>query len=234
MLSLIIPTRNEAVNLEILVPRLRLALNGEPSEVIFVDDSTDCTPMVLEGIVRQDPAFQLLHRESESSLGSAILCGFECACGDVLAVMDADLQHPPELLAPMLRSIQSGADIVIASRFMGGGSPVGFRTYRRTLAECGRWMGRLALRKVRSISDPLSGFFMLRRCILHEMEWTLVSWKVLLEILVKGNYQNVVEIPYAFQQRLHGESKLTFKDQLNYVIHVLGLVYRESFVLPWR
>lgn len=224
MISIIIPTYNEKGSIPVLVERLRGALHGESYEVIFVDDSTDDTPQRLAEVHQQHPEFRYIHRENERGLATAVIRGFEAAKGDVLAVMDADLQHPPELLTEMLSQIQQGADLVLPSRFVHGGGDEGLKFHRKVISKGARLIGQLALKRVRRVTDPMSGFFMFRKSVIKNVEWNAIGWKILLEILVKGNYKKVVEVPYAFQERVADESKMSMNEQLNYLRHILRLV----------
>lgn len=224
MISIIVPTYNEKGNIPILAERIRGALHGESYEVIFVDDSTDDTPARLEEIANRYPEFRYIHRENEKGLATAVIRGFEDARGSILAVMDADLQHPPELLTEMLSQIQHGADLVLPSRFINGGGDKGLRFHRKVISKGARLIGQLALRKVRKVTDPMSGFFMLRKSVINKIQWNPIGWKILLEILVKGQYKEVVEVPYEFQERLEDESKMSMKEQMNYLRHVFRLV----------
>lgn len=224
MISIIIPTYNEKANIPVLADRIRGALNGESYEVIFVDDSTDDTPIVLEQVAKQHPEFRYIHREREKGLATAVIRGFEAARGDILAVMDADLQHPPELLTEMLAHIQRGAELVLPSRFVNGGGDKGLKIHRKLIAKGARAISQLALRRVRKVTDPMSGFFMLRKHVLRGITWNPIGWKILMEILVKGNYTEVVEVPYEFQERYGDESKMSFQQQVNYLRHVYRLI----------
>lgn len=224
MISVIIPTFNEKGNIPVLVERIRGALNGESYEVIFVDDSTDDTPDTLEKVARRHPEFRYIHRKGEKGLATAVIRGFQAAKGEILAVMDADLQHPPELLAEMLAQIQCGADLVLPSRFVDGGGDKGLRLHRKFVAKGARLIAQTALKRVRKATDPMSGFFMLRKHVLRGIEWNPIGWKILMEILVKGHYENVVEVPYEFQERHDNESKMSLQEQVNYLRHVVRLV----------
>lgn len=224
MISIIVPTYNEKGNIPILAERIRGALHGESYEVIFVDDSTDDTPKRLEEIATKYPEFKYIHRENQKGLATAVIRGFEVASGSILAVMDADLQHPPELLTEMLSQIQRGADLVLPSRFVNGGGDEGLKFHRKVISKGARLIGQIALRKVRKVTDPMSGFFMLRKHVIQGIKWNPIGWKILLEIIVKGHYKNIVEVPYAFQERLEDESKMSMNEQLNYLRHVFRLV----------
>jgi dolichol-phosphate mannosyltransferase len=221
-LSVIIPTRNEAANVARLIDTLTGTLAGISYELIFVDDSTDATSSLIEARAAQDPRVRCHHR-SVRGLGTAVAEGFSLAHGRVIAVLDADFQHPPDLLRPMLAAIESGADLVIPSRFIEGGSDGGLAWPRKLVSLVARSLGKAALRALRPISDPTGGLFMLRACVIKGVGFQPRSWKILAEVLVRGHYSQVVEIPYRFSERAGGTSKLDWRESLNYLVHVLHL-----------
>lgn len=229
MLSVVVPTYNEKNNIEPLLRHIKASLEGITEyEVVFVDDSTDETPQVIEGLCRQYGNVALKHRTEEKGLASAVVCGFELARGDVLAVMDADLQHPPDLLATMYEAVETGADVVLPSRYISGGKDEGLSFFRKLASTTARLTGKLFLKSLRRISDPTSGFFMLRREVITAVKLRPVGWKILMEILVMGRYSRVVEVPYAFQKRRAEASKINFKVTLLYFIHIVLLIVRSE------
>ena len=227
MLSIVIPTYNEAQNVGRLLEQLREALKGIPCEFIFVDDSTDDTAQVITGLMQTYPSVRLEHRTKEKGLSSAVLRGFQLAQGDYLAVMDADLQHPPRVLRSMYAVMESGQyDICIPSRFIPGGSDGGLNLYRKTVSAVARYIGKILLPCLRRLSDPTSGLFMFRRQVIAEGGMKPIGWKIMVEVLAMGSYETVVEIPYAFQDRDLGESKLSTKVTLEYLQQLGGLLWR--------
>ncbi|SIS64761.1 glycosyltransferase [Alicyclobacillus vulcanalis] len=224
--SLIIPTYNEKDNIHPLVERIHRAMGslGIAYEIWFVDDSTDDTVAVLRDLERADPAVHVFHREHERGLASAVVRGFERAKGRFLVVMDADLQHPPELLPAIYERLSSGIDVVIPSRFVEGGSDGGLGPMRKLISWTARIIGQLALHRLRKISDCTSGFFGLRRDVIEGVELNPIGWKILIEVLVKGHYRSVHEIAYEFLARDFGESKMSLKEQWNYFRHLVRLV----------
>ncbi|HEX3032680.1 MAG TPA: glycosyltransferase family 2 protein [Bacillota bacterium] len=224
MLSIVIPTYNEGENVARITERITASLAGQSFEIIFVDDSTDNTPALLDKLQVQDSRVRVIHREGERGLATAVVRGFTEAAGDVLTVMDGDLQHPPELLPTLLDYIYQGYDLVIPSRFVPGGSDGGLNTWRRIVSKSARLMAWLSLRKTRVASDPMGGFFMCRRHVIQGVQLTPIGWKILLEILVKGHYQLPVEIPYQFQAREMNMSKMSIHQQLLFVQHLMRLV----------
>jgi dolichol-phosphate mannosyltransferase len=188
-----------------------------------VDDSTDGTVERLEHLAEMDPHVRYEHRVGDRGLGTAVVLGFQLARGTVLAVMDANLQHPPEMLPKMLAEIENRADIVIPSRFIPGGSDGGLNIFRKIVSATARYMGKIALKSLRPISDPTGGFFMFRQSVIEGVELRPVGWKILIEILVRGNYRTVAEIPYGFMARAAGESKMSLKEQWTYICHLIRL-----------
>lgn len=225
MVAIVIPTFNEASNVEQLVARIRSAMAGTQYEVLFVDDSTDQTPDVLGRIAAQDPRVRYIHREGQRGLASAVVAGFEQARGDVLVVMDADLQHPPEMIPTLLSGMaQTGADIVVPCRYMEGGSTAGFSSLRKAMSLVAKWLAQALLSCARRTRDPLSGFFVLKRSVIEGANLQPIGWKVLLEVLARGNYRLVLDVPYAFRARNSGISKMTLRQQWDFLLHLTSLL----------
>ncbi len=228
MLSLVIPVFNEKDNIGELIRRVEESLQDYSYEIIFVDDSDDDTPAIISQFARKDQRIKLIHRENKSGLSSAVICGFEYAEGDILAVMDGDLQHPPEMLSKMMKEIGQGADLVVPSRFIPGGSDGGLNWFRKLVSATARYIGKILIKSLRRASDHTGGMFMLRREVIKGKQLNPVGWKILMEILVMGNYQTLVEIPYAFSSRNLGQSKLNLKVQLQYLWHIITLLKRSE------
>ncbi|MCS7103060.1 MAG: glycosyltransferase family 2 protein [Candidatus Korarchaeum sp.] len=221
-MSVIIPTYNERENLKELLARVSSSLRGVSYEVIIVDDSSpDGTVDLALALSREFP-IRVIIRPPRSGLSSAVLDGFRAARGDVLCVMDADLQHPPELLPELYRGASS-CDIVIASRYIEGGSVEGWSSFRKLISRGSILLARLLIPKVRKIKDVSSGYFAVRRDCLNLDEMNPKGFKILLEVLVKGNWSSFIEVPYAFGLRRSGRSKLGIKTILSYLLHVLEL-----------
>lgn len=224
-LSIIVPTYNESLNVIALTEAIKATLKDDvPYEIVFVDDSTDNTPEVLNSLAQSIAEVRYEHRVHERGLGTAVVRGFELATGDVLTVMDADLQHPPELLLRMLHEINAGADVVIPSRFIPGGDDGGLAVHRKIVSAVARYMGKLALKSIRKINDPTSGYFMFRKEVIQGKTLKPIGWKILIEVLVRGAAHRVVEIPYEFHPRNAGESKMSLTEQWNYLRHLFKLV----------
>ena len=228
-LSIVIPSYNEAKNVEPLLKQLTAALEGLPHEIIFVDDSTDETPQVIARQMKRYPQVRMEHRTKEKGLATAVLRGFEMATGEYLAVMDADLQHPPQILRSMYDVMESGCyDICIPSRFIPGGSDGGLNLYRKTVSGVARYIGKILLPCLRRLTDPTSGLFMFCRQVIARGGMKPIGWKIMVEVLAMGHYDSVVEIPYAFQDRDLGESKLSYKVTLEYLQQLVGLMRRAT------
>ncbi len=227
-LSVVVPTFNEAGNVEMLAERIGRALHGIDYEIVFIDDSRDNTPEVLEALSRKDSHVRYEHRVGETGLATAVIRGFRIADGQILACMDADLQHPPEILRPMYAAVRTGYDLCIPSRLIPGGDDGGLNLYRKFVSGTARWIGKIALPCLRKISDPTSGLFMFRKEILKKADLRPVGWKIMIEVLAMSEYETVVEIPYAFQQRVAGESKLSGQATMEYLKQIAGLMRRAS------
>jgi len=224
MLSIIIPTFNERENVIKISTYINKILNDFDYELVFVDDSTDDTPDFLERLAKQDAEIKFIHRTNERGLGSAVVEGFKIANGDIFAVIDADLQHPPELLLPMFQAISLDADVVIPSRFVPGGDDGGLNYLRKLISFGARNLGKVFLKTLRPISDATSGYFMFRKKVIDGIDLKPIGWKILIEILIKGHYKKVVEIPYKFRSRTIGQSKMCFQEQWNYIKHLMILL----------
>ncbi|MFA4701553.1 glycosyltransferase [Pyrococcus kukulkanii] len=226
--SIIVPTYNERENLEELFSRIDNALKDYDYEIIIIDDnSPDRTWEKAQELSSKYPV-KVIRRINERGLSSAVIKGFENASGDVFVVMDADLQHPPEVLPELLKRIEEGADIVIASRYVKGGKVENWPFYRKLISKGAIMIGRVALPKIRDIKDPVSGFFALRREVVEGVKLNPVGFKILMEILIKGNYSKVVEVPFTFGTRLAGKSKLRGKTMINYLRHLYRLMKWEG------
>ncbi|NJF24678.1 glycosyltransferase family 2 protein [Thermococcus sp. Bubb.Bath] len=230
--SIIIPTYNERDNLDELFERISRALSeaGYDFEIVVVDDnSPDRTWEYAEelGKTRGYPV-KVIRRVNEKGLSSAVIRGFKEASGDVFVVMDADLQHPPEKIPKLVRAIEEGADIVIASRYVPGGGVRNWYWYRKLISKGAIMIGRVALPKIRNVRDPVSGFFALKREVVENAELNPIGFKILMEILIKGTYKKVVEVPFTFGLRKAGESKLSGKTMINYLKHVYRLMKWEG------
>jgi dolichol-phosphate mannosyltransferase len=232
VLSIVIPTRNEAATAPVLVSQLSEVLSGIESEVIFVDDSEDDTPEVIEK-AGKDGAVHLtvIHREGDSrkgGLSTAVVEGIRAATGEYVLIMDADLQHPTEMIPMLLDTAQNEcADIVIASRNVPGGSDAGLASPTRRVISWGAksFVKVMFFRTLRPVTDPLSGFFIARRDILVDAALRPIGFKILLDILVRADHSQVKELPLRFAPRAGGSSKATIGQGKDFLAHVLTLFW---------
>lgn len=230
-LSVVVPTFREAANIPILAERVfgALAAANIQGELILVDDdSRDGTDRAVAELEKRFPV-KLITRVGERGLSSAVLRGFTEARGRVLLVMDADLQHPPDRVVEVSRPIREGtADFALGSRYVAGAEMVNWRFYRKLNSLVATWLA-LPLTGVR---DPMSGFFSLRRETWQAAADRMnpIGYKIALELLVKCRCRNVVEVPITFGDRVHGESKLNARQQLQYLQH-LARLYRFRYPL---
>jgi dolichol-phosphate mannosyltransferase len=218
-LGLVIPTLCEAENIGGLLNHVRSVLDplNVPYEILVVDDdSSDGTAAVVSAIADEDPRVRLLVRKGERGLSGAILYGWQHTDASVLGVMDADLQHPPELLPQLLSAIKDGRDLVIGSRYTAGGDLGRWNPMRKLLSAAAVWVTWPLQRGDLRAKDPMSGFFMVRSRCLPQGAFQKTGFKLLLEILVRGRIQSVVEVPFAFGLRYRGASKANFRVAWDY------------------
>ncbi len=215
-LSIVVPTYNERERLEDLVKAVFSAYEAArlDGELIIVDDnSPDGTGALADQLATRYP-LQVIHRSGKLGLGTAVVEGFEAARAAIVGVIDADLSHPPALLPKMLSALErTGADIVIGSRYIPGG---GTRNWPVTRL----MMSRLACVMARSLTpvkDATSGFFLIRRDLARGVRISAGGFKICLELLVRGRPASVVEVPYVFEDRTAGESKMNLKEALGYL-----------------
>jgi len=225
MISVVVPTFNEGKNIPILVERIAKALKKERYEIIVVDDnSPDGTYRIALSLKKKYPVKAIL-RKIEKGLSSAVLRGFEEAKGEILGVIDADLQHPPEKIPELIAEVRRGAELVIGSRLVKGGGVELWPWYRKAVSLGARVIA-LPLTRVK---DTMSGFFFMKRKVIEGVRLNPIGYKILLEILVKGRYKIVREIPYIFMNRSFGTSKLSTRVYIHYLRH-LARLYRYKFL----
>jgi dolichol-phosphate mannosyltransferase len=226
--SLIVPTYNESKNLAKLVEILTQLLNNyfqENYELIIVDDnSPDLTWQVGLDLMSSYPQLRVMRRQGEKGLSTAVIRGWQASQGEILGVIDGDLQHPPETLIKMLDEMVNGADLVVASRHVEGGGVSDWGFIRRFLSRGAQMLGLLILPNVIGrVSDPMSGYFMVRRSAIANCPMNPLGYKILIEVLGRGNIASVAEVGYVFQERQEGESKVTWRQYVDYLLHLLRL-----------
>jgi dolichol-phosphate mannosyltransferase len=227
-LSIVIPTYNESANVPILVAQLTALLDQElPSayELIVVDDnSPDRTWEVAAQMMADYPQLWVMRRTEERGLSTAVIRGWQAARGRVLAVIDADLQHPPDSILKLYREVVQGADLAVASRHAEEGGVSDWSLIRRCLSRGAQVLGLMLLPEVLGrVSDPMSGFFMVRRSAIADRQMHPLGYKILLEVIGRGRIGRVAEVGYIFQERNEGESKVTWKQYVDYLHHLARL-----------
>jgi glycosyltransferase involved in cell wall biosynthesis len=226
-LSVIIPTRNETENIEPLLERLVTALAGLSAEIIFVDDSDDDTAAEVLQVGRQLPLpVRILQRgpdQREGGLGTAVVAGMRLARAPWALVMDADLQHPPEVIPQLFATAQrQPVDLVVASRYAGHGSSGGLDgNTRRNSSRFATRIAKLTFpRRAARVSDPMSGFFAVRLAALDTERLRPYGYKILLELIVRNPYLRAAEVSFCFAARQAGESKTSMREALRFGRHL--------------
>lgn len=229
--SVIVPTYREAENLPHLVPRIHEALRnaGLSGEIVIVDDnSPDDTAAVCQRLAESHP-LRLEVRLHERGLSTAVIHGLRLATGKILLVMDADLSHPPEKIPELISALgDPEVDFVIGSRYVPGASTDETWGLFRKLNS---WVATLLARPLTAAKDPMAGFFALRRSTFESAApLDPVGYKIGLELMVKCGCKRIKEVPITFNDRRFGASKLTLKEQLNYIKHLRRLyVYKAGW-----
>lgn len=229
--GLIIPTLREAANLPVLLNRVRAALDptGIDYEILIVDDdSRDGIEEAVAEISQGDPRVQLLVRKGKRGLSGAVLHGWMHTDATILGVMDADLQHPPELLPELIATMQAGCDLAIGSRYIRGGGLGSWNPIRKLISSAAVWVTWPVQRTGLRARDPMAGFFFVRRRCLSGIDFQEAGFKLLLEVLVRARIASVREVPFAFGRRLRGSSKANLKVALDYT-KLLARLYRYRF-----
>jgi len=231
--SIIIPTYNESQNiLKVLKSIGDFIPKNILTEAIVVDDnSPDGTGKIVDDYLKNVKkiagyTINIIHRKTKNGLSSAILSGIQRATGDTIVVMDSDLSHPPQIIPKMIETLKKyQCDMVVASRYITGGQINGWNKKRKFLSKIATIIAKKGLNV--KTNDPMSGFFAFRKGILKGLNFDAIGFKILLEILVKKKGLYVKEIPYTFQNRTFGSSKLDFSTIVDYLKSVWKL-YRSN------
>ena len=228
LLSVVIPTYNEKDNITPLITAVHQALDGISHEIIIVDDSSDDgTIDIVKKLTVKFPV-KIFVRRDERGLATAVIHGIKQASGNVIAVMDADLQHPPEILPQLFKAIQGGADMAIASRYIKGGGCPNWGLIRRLTSKGALMVAHIFLPSSRRVKDPMSGYFMFRPEKVDLLKLKPVGYKIALEIMIVGAFTKIVEVPFMFKERSAGRSKLKIQTQVEYLSHILSLMSRTG------
>ncbi|CAN5553304.1 glycosyltransferase family 2 protein [soil metagenome] len=226
-LSIIVPTYNEAPNVAELVRRVTDETRGLDAEIIFVDDSTDATPDVVREVAASAALpVRLIHRDVRTGgLGGAVLEGFAVAEADACLVMDGDLQHPPEEIRDIYARFARGdVDVVVASRYTGGGTSDGLAGRTRVFVSkvsTGLTRAMFPVR-LKDVSDPMTGFFLIDRRVVDAAALKPRGFKILLEILARKNLR-IAEVPFDFAGRHAGESKASMRQGMHFLTQLTAL-----------
>lgn len=227
--ALVVPTLDEAGNIDEVLSELTDAMSETryDYEIIVVDDgSTDGTVDKVRDWTRRDSRVRLLSRAGERGLAGAVLYGWSQSNANLLGVIDADLQHPPELLPELLRTAEQ-ADIAIASRYAQNHGTKGWNPLRAAISRLSTLVASpLIYKKHLRVTDPMSGFFVIHRRCIEGLTFQTTGFKLLLEILVRGRIRKAQEIPYQFGLRQAGRSKASATVALHY-LHLLGRLSRD-------
>ena len=237
MISLVIPTYNEAPVVEITLRRATEVLKtaGEPFELIVVDDdSPDGTAAIVEGLAAELPV-RVICRKGERGLATAVVRGWGAARGDVVGVMDADLQHPPEVVCQLIKALRAeDADIAVASRYLPGGGTEGWSRFRLIVSWAGMRLGTVALPwTLGAVTDSGSGLFLVRKRVVEGADLKPRGIKMLLEVLAKARYRKIVEVPYVFRGRTLGVSKVGPRQGVEYLKSLLRMGRDSGELKAW-
>ena len=224
---MVVPTYNEKDRLAELVSRLFESASGSglALELVVVDDnSPDGTGQLADELAKTH-RLTVIHRAGKLGLGTAVVEGFAVATADIVGVMDADFSHPPALVPKMYAAFkQTGADVLVASRYIPGGSTPDWPFKRRLLSR----VACLLARPLSPIRDAASGFFLIRRDIARTVTIKAGGFKICLELIVRGWPTRLVEMPYRFDDRELGESKMSAREASGYLVQL-----KDLFVLRW-
>jgi dolichol-phosphate mannosyltransferase len=227
--ALVVPTLNEAGNIDRVLSELTDVLSATQYEyeIAVVDDgSTDGTVTKVREWSERDPRIRLLSRVGERGLAGAVLYGWSQSQANLLGVIDADLQHPPELLAELLKAAEQ-ADIAIGSRYARSQGTKGWNPLRAAVSRLSTLAAApLIYQKHLHVTDPMSGFFVIHRRCIEGLTFQTTGFKLLLEILVRGRIRKALEVPYHFGLRQAGRSKASASVAFHY-LHLLGRLSRD-------
>ena len=223
MISVIVPTYNEADSLPPLIDRLNKAMEGHTWELVVVDDgSPDGTADVAARLSAEHPVW-VVRRPGKAGLASAVIAGFKEARGDILVVMDADLSHPPETVPALVKAIEDGADLAVGSRYVSGGRTMDWPLSRRIVSRVACLMGNVLV----PVRDATSGFFAVRRSVIDRVHLNAIGFKIGFEVIARANTKRIVEVAYTFRDRELGASKFGRREVVQY-LQQLGIVARDK------
>ncbi len=232
-LSLILPTYNEKGNIRSIISILTQLLDdvipGKYELIVVDDNSPDLTWEIAAELLPEYSQLRVMRRITEKGLSTAVIRGWQVARGEILGVIDADLQHPPEILLKLLKEMDRGADLAVASRHVEGGGVSEWSWIRRVLSRGAQMLGLMILPEtIGRLSDPMSGYFMVRRQSIVGRVLSPVGYKILIEVAARGKIDWIAEAGYVFCERQSGESKVTWKQYVEYLQHLFRLRLSKS------
>ncbi|TAM81928.1 MAG: glycosyltransferase family 2 protein [Acidobacteria bacterium] len=237
MISVVIPTYKEADSIQDVIRRSGKALaeSGEEYELVVVDDNSGDGTAELAEELSNEFHVRVLRRTGRLGLATAVVDGWKLARGDLLGVIDADLQHPPEILVALANALrQSSADLAVASRYVAGGGTSDWEFVRRVISGGATHLAASVLPlKLSAVSDPMSGMFVLQAAAISGVELSPLGYKILLEVLARGRIEHIVEVPYQFEERTRGASKLGARQYGEYLAHLLRLALATGQFRAW-
>jgi dolichol-phosphate mannosyltransferase len=234
-LSLVVPTYNERLNIHALVERITQVLDPvleQRYELIVVDDdSPDLTWELAQSLCADYPQLRVVRRQQERGLATAVIRGWQEAKGNILGVIDGDLQHPPQIIENLLAEIKGGADLAVASRYSQGGGTGEWSGIRAFLSRGAIRIALFLLPEVSGrLSDPMSGCFLLRRQAITNSPLSPIGYKILLEVVGRGKIRRIAEVGYTFDTRKEGSSKVTWQHYVDFILHLLRLRFATGSV----
>ena len=228
-LAIVIPTLCEAGNIRELLERIKNSLDPLliPYELVIVDDdSGDGIAAIVEELSSKDPRIRLLIRKNVRGLAGAIIHGWHNTDAGICGVIDADLQHPPELLPHLWLTLLSGPDVVVGSRYSPQSGRPNWSRFRHVVSQLAIWMAWPVQKVGIRVLDPMSGFFLVRRSCIQAVQLQPEGFKILLEILARGQIQCTAEIPFTFGRRRAGKSKASLRVVIDY-LRLLMRLWKE-------
>ena len=227
-IAILVPTLNEGDSIGPLVNALDAALKGYDYEIVIVDDdSSDGTADRARALAEKYPV-RVIVRKHQRGLASAVIDGLRQVESEIVGVIDADLQHPPEVMRGLLEAIGAGADLAVASRYVSGGGCEGWSLARRLISRGAILLSHLLLPATRGVRDPMSGCFAFKRAAVDDTRLKPFGYKILLEIIMTGAPKQIVEVGYRFRCRSLGASKLNARQQVEYIKQLLSLMGRSG------
>ena len=226
-LTLVVPTYNERDRLRELTEAIFAAATagGVDLELVIVDDNSPDGTGTLADELAKTRRMKVIHRPGKLGLGTAVTAGFNVATADVVGVIDGDFSHPPSLVPRMLAAFRAtNADVLVGSRYIPGGSAPTWTWKRLVLSR----LACLLAQPLSPVRDAVSGFFLIRRSIAQAVTIKAGGFKICLELIVRGWPQTIVEVPYRFDNRELGESKMNWREAAGYVKQL-----KDLYVLRW-